>query len=131
MAYTLLGVAFNEQTGDCAFLILDPHYTGGEGGGGGVTGQLRGGVGLGRGRGRGSYDVVSAGGGRIWGGQSFGERRVRQAKGSWPALLSLKALAHLVCCFPPTPPTPAPQDLISFSCALTPTLLPLALPLPG
>eukprot|EP00798_Chlamydomonas_sp_ICE-L_P000604 gene604-2030_t len=30
LAYTLLGVQFNESTGDCAFLILDPHYTGGE-----------------------------------------------------------------------------------------------------
>lgn len=30
LAYTLLGVQFNEQTGDAAFLILDPHYTGGE-----------------------------------------------------------------------------------------------------
>lgn len=30
LAYTLLGVDFNERTGDCAFLILDPHYTGGE-----------------------------------------------------------------------------------------------------
>ncbi len=30
LAYTLLGVAFDELTGDCAFLILDPHYTGGE-----------------------------------------------------------------------------------------------------
>ena len=30
LAYTLLGVYFNESTGDCAFLILDPHYTGGE-----------------------------------------------------------------------------------------------------
>jgi len=29
LAYTLLGVYFNENTGDCAFLILDPHYTGG------------------------------------------------------------------------------------------------------
>lgn len=29
LAYTLLGVHFNEATGDCAFLILDPHYTGG------------------------------------------------------------------------------------------------------
>ena len=29
LAYTLLGVYFNESTGDCAFLILDPHYTGG------------------------------------------------------------------------------------------------------
>lgn len=30
LAYTLLGVDFNEATGDSAFLILDPHYTGGE-----------------------------------------------------------------------------------------------------
>ena len=30
LAYTLLGVHFNESTGECAFLILDPHYTGGE-----------------------------------------------------------------------------------------------------
>ena len=30
LAYTLLGIDFNERTGDCAFLILDPHYTGGE-----------------------------------------------------------------------------------------------------
>jgi hypothetical protein len=29
LAYTLLGVHFNEQTGEAAFLILDPHYTGG------------------------------------------------------------------------------------------------------
>lgn len=28
LAYTLLGIDFNEKTGDCAFLILDPHYTG-------------------------------------------------------------------------------------------------------
>lgn len=28
LAYTLLGVAYQEDTGDCAFLILDPHYTG-------------------------------------------------------------------------------------------------------
>ncbi|EOY22342.1 Peptidase C78, ubiquitin fold modifier-specific peptidase 1/ 2 isoform 3, partial [Theobroma cacao] len=28
LAYTLLGVDYNEATGDCAFLILDPHYTG-------------------------------------------------------------------------------------------------------
>lgn len=28
LAYTLLGVSYNEQTGECAFLILDPHYTG-------------------------------------------------------------------------------------------------------
>jgi len=30
LAYTLLGIQFNELTGECAFLILDPHYTGGE-----------------------------------------------------------------------------------------------------
>ncbi|CAN0900887.1 Probable Ufm1-specific protease [Linum grandiflorum] len=28
LAYTLLGVEYNEGSGDCAFLILDPHYTG-------------------------------------------------------------------------------------------------------
>ncbi|KAI4303807.1 hypothetical protein MLD38_039400 [Melastoma candidum] len=28
LAYTLLGVDYNKATGDCAFLILDPHYTG-------------------------------------------------------------------------------------------------------
>lgn len=28
LAYTLLGIDYNENTGDCAFLILDPHYTG-------------------------------------------------------------------------------------------------------
>ncbi|CAH9133760.1 unnamed protein product [Cuscuta epithymum] len=28
LAYTLLGVNYNDATGDCAFLILDPHYTG-------------------------------------------------------------------------------------------------------
>lgn len=28
LAYTLLGVHYNQDTGDCAFLILDPHYTG-------------------------------------------------------------------------------------------------------
>ncbi|XP_073099403.1 probable Ufm1-specific protease [Elaeis guineensis] len=28
LAYTLLGVDYNEVSGDCAFLILDPHYTG-------------------------------------------------------------------------------------------------------
>jgi hypothetical protein len=28
LAYTLLGVDFNDSTGECAFLILDPHYTG-------------------------------------------------------------------------------------------------------
>jgi hypothetical protein len=30
LAYTLLGVVFNEDTGEAACLILDPHYTGGE-----------------------------------------------------------------------------------------------------
>ncbi|EFJ10451.1 hypothetical protein SELMODRAFT_128044 [Selaginella moellendorffii] len=30
LAYTLLGVDYNEFTGESAFLILDPHYTGGE-----------------------------------------------------------------------------------------------------
>ncbi|XP_040990429.1 probable Ufm1-specific protease isoform X2 [Juglans microcarpa x Juglans regia] len=30
LAYTLLGVDYNEASGDCAFLILDPHYTGNE-----------------------------------------------------------------------------------------------------
>jgi hypothetical protein len=30
LAYTLLGVQFDEETGDAAFLILDPHYTGGD-----------------------------------------------------------------------------------------------------
>eukprot|EP00884_Botryococcus_braunii_P015780 jgi/Botrbrau1/2886/Bobra.0036s0028.1 len=28
LAYTLLGIDLNEATGECAFLILDPHYTG-------------------------------------------------------------------------------------------------------
>lgn len=28
LAYTLLGVDWNERSGECAFLILDPHYTG-------------------------------------------------------------------------------------------------------
>ncbi|KAJ3701688.1 hypothetical protein LUZ61_005393 [Rhynchospora tenuis] len=28
LAYTLLGVEYNDTTGECAFLILDPHYTG-------------------------------------------------------------------------------------------------------
>ncbi|KAL5976408.1 hypothetical protein ACLOJK_020739 [Asimina triloba] len=28
LAYTLLGVDYNETSGDCAFLILDPHYSG-------------------------------------------------------------------------------------------------------
>ena len=30
LAYTLLGISHNERTGDCAFLRLDPHYTGDE-----------------------------------------------------------------------------------------------------
>ncbi|XP_041359738.1 ufm1-specific protease 2-like [Gigantopelta aegis] len=30
LAHTILGVDFNEVTGDVKFLILDPHYTGGE-----------------------------------------------------------------------------------------------------
>lgn len=30
LAYTLLGIDYNEMTGESAFLILDPHYTGGE-----------------------------------------------------------------------------------------------------
>ncbi|CAN8254897.1 unnamed protein product [Cochlearia groenlandica] len=30
LAYTLLGVDYDEGSGDCAFLILDPHYTGNE-----------------------------------------------------------------------------------------------------
>ena len=28
LAYTLLGIDFNQSTGECAYLILDPHYTG-------------------------------------------------------------------------------------------------------
>ena len=28
LAYTLLGIDYNSDTGECAFLILDPHYTG-------------------------------------------------------------------------------------------------------
>ena len=28
LAYTLLGVSLNTATGECAFLILDPHFTG-------------------------------------------------------------------------------------------------------
>ncbi|DBA01922.1 TPA: hypothetical protein N0F65_005111 [Lagenidium giganteum] len=28
LAFTLLGIDFNEATGECAFLILDPHYVG-------------------------------------------------------------------------------------------------------
>ena len=30
LAHTILGVAFSEVTGELKFLILDPHYTGGE-----------------------------------------------------------------------------------------------------
>lgn len=30
LAYTLLGIDFDERSGRAAFLILDPHYTGGE-----------------------------------------------------------------------------------------------------
>lgn len=30
MAHTILGVAWNEMTGQIKYLILDPHYTGGE-----------------------------------------------------------------------------------------------------
>lgn len=30
LAHTILGVDFNEVTGDVRFLILDPHYTGAE-----------------------------------------------------------------------------------------------------
>ena len=30
LAHTILGVDFNDVTGDIKFLILDPHYTGGE-----------------------------------------------------------------------------------------------------
>ena len=30
LAYTLLGIDFDERSGRCAFLILDPHYTGAE-----------------------------------------------------------------------------------------------------
>ncbi|KAF2293237.1 hypothetical protein GH714_040593 [Hevea brasiliensis] len=44
LAYTLLGVDYNESSGDCAFLILDPHYTGNDEhkkiiNGGGVDGK--------------------------------------------------------------------------------------------
>lgn len=28
LAFTLLGIDYNESSGECAFLILDPHYTG-------------------------------------------------------------------------------------------------------
>ncbi len=30
MAHTILGLDFNEETGDVKFLVLDPHYTGAE-----------------------------------------------------------------------------------------------------
>jgi len=30
LAHTILGVDFNDITGDIRFLILDPHYTGAE-----------------------------------------------------------------------------------------------------
>jgi len=30
LAHTILGVDYNEKTGDLRFLILDPHYTGTE-----------------------------------------------------------------------------------------------------
>lgn len=30
LAHTILGVDYNAQTGDCALLILDPHYKGAE-----------------------------------------------------------------------------------------------------
>lgn len=30
LAYTLLGIDWNEKTGDIRFLILDPHYIGSE-----------------------------------------------------------------------------------------------------
>ena len=30
LAHTIIGVDFNELTGDVKFLILDPHYTGSE-----------------------------------------------------------------------------------------------------
>lgn len=30
MAHTILGVDYNQSTGKLRFLILDPHYTGGE-----------------------------------------------------------------------------------------------------
>lgn len=28
LAYTLLGIHYNPASGQCAYLILDPHYTG-------------------------------------------------------------------------------------------------------
>jgi len=30
LAHTILGVHYNDQTGDIRFLILDPHYIGSE-----------------------------------------------------------------------------------------------------
>ncbi|VDN38878.1 unnamed protein product [Gongylonema pulchrum] len=30
LAHTILGVDFNDSTGETSFLILDPHYTGDE-----------------------------------------------------------------------------------------------------
>jgi hypothetical protein len=30
LAHTIIGVDFNEMTGEVKYLILDPHYTGGE-----------------------------------------------------------------------------------------------------
>ncbi|MFH4982330.1 hypothetical protein AB6A40_009039 [Gnathostoma spinigerum] len=30
LAHTILGIDFNENSGDCTYLVLDPHYTGGE-----------------------------------------------------------------------------------------------------
>lgn len=30
LAHTIIGVDFDELTGDVKYLILDPHYTGGE-----------------------------------------------------------------------------------------------------
>lgn len=30
LAHTILGVDYNTKTGDCRYLILDPHYTGDE-----------------------------------------------------------------------------------------------------
>lgn len=30
LAHTILGIDFNDQTGEIAFLILDPHYVGPE-----------------------------------------------------------------------------------------------------
>lgn len=30
LAHTILGVSFDSNSGDCRFLVLDPHYTGDE-----------------------------------------------------------------------------------------------------